>query len=111
MSDEKDSVSMLRALTEKEFQMLAAKQEKILKDHYAKQVPALKKIFPTLGDRIARRFTNGPVQVGKGSGGVGSVANEQSEIEKRNAKSAKLRHKEETRRIVESMEKRFRQFQ
>lgn len=45
---EQDTVSMLRKLTEEEFQLLAANQEKILKDHYAKQVPSIGKLFPSL---------------------------------------------------------------
>ena len=49
LTDEEFMISMLRQLTDEEFQMLATKQEKILKDHYAKQVPAIGKLFPSLG--------------------------------------------------------------
>lgn len=43
-----DTVSMLRKLTDEEFQVLAAKQEQIIQDHNAKQLPKLEKLFPTL---------------------------------------------------------------
>ena len=51
-----DTTAMLRKLTDEEFQMLLAKQEQIVQDHNAKQLPKLEKLFPTL--KMYRRETS-----------------------------------------------------
>lgn len=51
---EQDTVSMLRALSEEEFQMLTLNQERILKDHNARQIPTIQALFPTLGNKAKK---------------------------------------------------------
>lgn len=43
-----DTVSMLRQLTDAEFEMLTREHERIVQAHNAKQTPKLEKLFPTL---------------------------------------------------------------
>lgn len=54
MIESQDTVSMIRALSEEEFQMLARNQERILKDHYARQIPTIQALFPTLGNKAKK---------------------------------------------------------